>query len=312
MSRLATCCLLLAVAVSPALAQTESVTSTENALWEVHLNVRELFASPLGAVINDVIHQKAPDGKLNVDAFVEAIGFDPRTAITQVVVYGDDFEKPNVTAIANIGKSRGNIEGWLLAAPGYQSETFGETAILHSFNVEEHGPDARLWCAIPKVGDNYVVVAGLSAERVRSLIEEVSSSEEVAGGLPENAFLSLNVNDLSAAPFEVDENDPGSAIIKTLQSISLTAASEGDDLVVTSEVATDNAARAEQLNQLLVGMKAMVQLAIPEKDPHAAQAAKLLENLTVSYSQGSKSLSTRFSMGYEELTAIINDMHHKR
>jgi hypothetical protein len=301
--------LLLALVIAPAVAQTESTSSAENPLWEVHLNVQQLFASPLGEVINEIINEKAPDGKLNVDALVQAIGIDPRTEVTHVVVYGDDFEKPNLTAIADIGKSRGNIEGWLLAAPGYESESLDDNTILHSFVHEDEHP--RIWCAIPKAGDSYVFVAGFSDDKVRSLVQEVSKGG-VSDRLTGNTFLSLNVNDLSQAPFEIDENDPGSGIIKTLKTISLTAANEENELLVTSELTTDSAARAQQLNQLIVGMKAMVQLALPEKHPQASQHAKMLNNLNVEYTEGSTTLSTRFAMPYDELKELVSEMHHHK
>src|SRR5690606_33716276 len=117
------------------------------------------------------------------------------------------------------------------------------------------------------------------------------------------------VNDLSRAPIEIDEDEPGSAIIKTLQSIVVSATAEGDQLVTTCEIATDSAARAEQLNQLIMGMKAMVQLALPEKDPDAKELAKLLNHVNVDYTQGSKSLSTRFAMDFAQIKEIIESKH---
>jgi hypothetical protein len=240
---------------------------------------------------------------------------DPRTAIKEVVLFGNGFEPTSLhAAVANIGSTRGNIEGWLLAAPGYQSETIDDATILHSFVMEEHGPQARLWCAMPlnKASDSYIVVAATDRETAVALAKQAAAQgigkfgDKLAG----DTLISLAVNDLSKAPIEIDEDEPGSAIVKTIQSIMLSAASQGDQLVATCDITTDNAARAEQLNQLITGMKAMVQLALPEKDPDAKELAKLLNNVNVEYAQGSKTLSTKFAMGYAEIEKLVKEKHN--
>jgi hypothetical protein len=303
----------LVLLVSSTSAQAPSALSAENATWEVHVHLQKLFASPIGGIINEIIQKEAPDGKLHIDAFVEAMGFDPRTDVGEVVIFGDDFEHTSATAIADIGSNRGNLEGWLLAAPGYQSEKIADGTILHSL-VTEHEDGARLWCALPmrKANGGYVLIAGFNAEKVRSLVDEVMQQEtdQLTTQLTGNNFLALDVNDLSKAPIEIDEDEPGSAIIKTLQSISLTAAAEENQLSTTCEITTDDPTRAQQLNQLIAGMKAMVQLALPQKHPEAEQAAKWLNNLSVEYTAGESTLSTRFSMDYAAIEELI-ELKHK-
>lgn len=292
----------------------QTLTSADDALWQVNLHVAKLFASPLGDMINEVIKKEAPDGEVNINAFIEALGMDPRTAIQEVVLFGNGFEPTSLhAALANIGSTRGNIEGWLLAAPGYQSETIDDRTILHSFVMEEHGPGARLWCAMPlnEASNNYIVVAATNRETAVALAKQAAAQgigkfgDKLAG----DTLISLAVNDLSKAPIEIDEDEPGSAIVKTIQSIMLSAASQGDQLVATCDITTDNAARAEQLNQLITGMKAMVQLALPEKDPDAKELAKLLNNVNVEYAKGSTTLSTKFAMGYAEIEQLVKEKH---
>ena len=58
--------------------------------------------------------------------FAEAIGLDPRTDIGEVVVFGDGFDETDATVVANLGSTTGNLEGWILAAPGYRSEDLDE------------------------------------------------------------------------------------------------------------------------------------------------------------------------------------------
>jgi hypothetical protein len=294
-------------------AQTTTATiDTSAAVWHVQLNVNKLFASPLGETINEIIYQETPDGKKHIDAAIQALGFDPRTSIQDILVFGDDFQHTSGTAVANLGSTRGNIEGWLLAAPGYKSEDVGST-IMHSFDVEDKELP-RLWVAFPKreSDSNYLLVAGFDSDRVRSLINQVAEGgnplEE--NKLSDEKFLALAVNDLSKAPIEIDEDEPGSAIIKTIQSVMLSVGSEDNQLASSCEITTDSPARAEQLNQLIVGMKAMVQLALPQKgDDDVKEFAKYLGNLTVNYSGGSNVLSAKFVMDYDEIKRLIAEKH---
>jgi hypothetical protein len=247
-----------------------------------------------------------------LDAIVEALGFDPRTNLEEVVMFGDDFEHTSVTVIANLGPSRGNIEGWLLAAPGYKSEDLDDHTLLHSFVMEDEDMP-RMWCAIPQMeaNKNHVVVASFDRETTVALAKRLQEQGSKALGdhLSGSTFLSLSVNDLSKAPFEIDEDEPGSGLIKTVQSLSLSAASDPETLHVRCDIAADSPARAQQINQLLVGMKAMVQLAMPEKEPDAKEFAKLLENLNVDHAEGAATLAANFTVGYDALKQMIESKH---
>lgn len=308
--------LAIAVLVTAPRMQAQTLTSAEDAVWQVNLHAERLFASPLGTMINEVIKKEAPDGEVNINAFIEAMGMDPRTAIKEIVLFGNGFEPTSLhAAVANIGSTRGNLEGWLLAAPGYQSETIDDNTILHSIVMEDHGPNARLWCAIPRnEGSNsYIAVAATDRETAVALAKQAAEQGigKFGDRLAGDTLLSVRINDLSRAPIEIDEDDPGSGLIKTLQSVSVTAANANNQqLVVDTELTTDSPARAQQLQQLLVGMKAMVQLAMPEKDPDAKELAKLLNNVNIEYAEGSKTLSTKFAMDYAELEKMVKEKHN--
>ena len=308
------CIAALGIAILMTASRLEAQTATAvEALWQVNIHVEKLFASPLGPTLNDIIYAKAPDGKVHVDAFVEAMGMDPRTAVREVVIFGDGFEPTNVRVVANIGSTRGNIEGWLLAAPGYKSETIDDATLLHSFLVER-GPGARLWCAIPwsKSTNSHTLIAGFDRETTLALARQAAEQgiAEFGGKLTGDTILSVTINDLARAPIEIDENDPGSGLIKTLQSVSVTASNANDQqLVVTTDLTADSPARAQQLQQFLTGMKAMVQLAIPEKNPEAKNLTKLLNHVNVEYTEGSKSLATHFAMDFAQIQEILKSKH---
>jgi hypothetical protein len=307
--------LVLMLLVTAPCLQAQTLTSADDALWQVNLHFQRLFASPLGTLINEVIKKEAPQGETNINAFVEAMGMDPRTAIQEVVLFGNGFEPTSLhAAVANIGSTRGNIEGWLLAAPGYQSETIDDNTILHSFVMEKHGPGARLWCAIPfnKASNSNIVVAATDRDTAVTLAEQVTSQgiSKFADKLAGDTLLAVTINDLSRAPIEVDEDDPGSGIIKSLQSASVIATNDNNQqLVVATKLTADSPARAQQLQQLLVGMKAMMQFALPEKKPEAKELAQMLNNVNIEYEQGSKTLSTKFAIDFTEIERLVKEKH---
>ena len=298
--------LSLILTLPVAKAQVEATVSADKAVWQVQVNVNKLFASPVGALINEIIEKEA-DKEVKIEALVEAVGFDPRTSVQEIVIFGDSFEPTSASAIANLGESRGNIEGWLLAAPGYQSEEV-EGTIVHSIEVDDK-EIPRLWCAIPDgQSKNYVLVAGFNADRVRALVDQVKndSTDSIAKPLADNSFLTLSVSDLSKAPIEIDEDEPGSAIIKTIQSVVLNVGMEGNLFNSNCQITTDSAARAEQLNQLIVGMKAMVQLAMPQKEPETKELMKCVNNLTAEYTKGSNIVETNFAIEFDVIKELID------
>ena len=306
--------LVLILTALPAIAQTTATAPTTDAAWQLHINVKGLFASPLGDMINKVIAENTDKGKekeLDVKALIDALGFDPRTAIGEVVIYGNDFEKTSATVIANLGPNRGNIEGWLLAAPGYQSEDLDENTIVHSF-VAEKEDIPRMWCAMPKTSgnQNYVFVGSFNRETTVALAKELQTAgtAELAGQLTGEKFLSISVNDLSKAPIEIDQDAPGSGLIKTIQSLALSAASAQDKLSVDANITADTPARAQQINQLIVGMKAMVQLAVPDNDEEAKKLAEMLNHLSVSHAEGETSVVANFQVGYDVVQGLIDEI----
>lgn len=298
--------LSLLLAILPQVTPAQS--SLDNALWQVHVHPQRIFASPLGDIFNDLIVKKAPDGQVNVDAFVEALGFDPRTEVQEVVVFGTSFAASSPNVIANIGKSSGNLEGWLLAAPGYQSEMLASDTILHSF-VPQDNRSHRIWCALPRRASdkNVILVAAFDRQEVVDLVSAVQQSDAalLSDQLTGDTVLSVSVSDLSQVPMEIDPEDPGSAIIQAIKGLKLIAATEPSHLTVSCEVTAENAARAQQLHQLVAGMKAMVQLALPKKAPEKQQLAAALENVNIQYAEGESKLSASATIDYADIESLI-------
>ncbi len=297
-----------ALAISPVHAQSNSAVGGAAPIWEVHLQLQKSFASPLGQKAMAMLESEKPEEYQKFLKFAEAIGLDPRTDIGEVVVFGDGFTENDATVIANLGQSTGNLEGWILAAPGYRSEDLDSNTLLHSMNVEEK--DARAWFALPKhASGNFVLVGSLNQSRTVDLARQVlaGNPSPVPNPLSGNALMSFVVNDLSAVPMEIDEDDPGAAIVRIIDRLALNVASDADNLNVALDLTTSSAGKARQISQLLTGLKALVQLA-PMDEPEARKVAQVLDTMVVTHTEGQLSVQASLSTSYRLLEELLGSM----
>jgi hypothetical protein len=305
--------LIIALVAAPCFAQTAPsaiASAAATPVWEFHLDLSKLYASPLGKLVMDIAKVEEPDLEQKLDELTEAIGFDPRTTVGHVAVFGNSFDDSDVTTIVSLGDNRGNIEGWVLAAPGYESEQLDNDTLLHSFNTSKGG--VRMWCALPrsKTDNRFVLVASVDREKTVSLTNEVLAEGLLAilPQLADQTLVSVRVNDLTALNKvlkKLDKDQPGAALVRTIRSIDVDLSSVSDTLSAHCTLETDTPARAQQISQLLTGLKAMLQLAAPQDDPDVQQALKLAEKLSVEYNEGETRVSTEFLIDYDELDELV-------
>ncbi len=324
-------CVLLASITLPTWAESDTNPTVENitagALWRVQVSPQRLFSSNFGRVIEDIVSAENPGALDKLDKFSDALGFNPLTDVQEVLLFGDEFGDDSANVIARLGATSGNLAGWFLAAPGYKSEELDKNTILHSFIVEKKKGDPRLWCTIPydQTDKTYILVATFDHDETVNLTNKIigQGSAWLSSPSSEGTFLTLRVADLSKAPLKIDSKDPGAAVVKTISAVSLEASAEADTLSAHGEFTADSPARAEQLQQLITGLRAMVQLAAMEekqdaykegwkaaKHDHegAKKAAELLNNLTLDHQTGSSTLTANFKISYDALVALKNEI----
>ncbi|NOZ41497.1 MAG: hypothetical protein GXP24_14910 [Planctomycetes bacterium] len=285
--------------------------STENSpLWEVHLDLQKAFSSPLGQWVLEKFAEEEPDKLEHITKFAEAIGIDPRTDIGEIVLFGNGFDETDATVIVNLGQSTGNLEGWFLAAPGYRSENIDDDTLLHSMTLEDQ--DARIWLALPKHPQqgNYFLIGSFDEERTAKLVRQAlagSYLSPVIVPLQDDTLFSFFVNDLSAVPFDIDSNDPGSAVVRTIEQLGLQVASDDDHLSVTLDLSASSAGKARQISQLLTGLKAMMQLA-PLDEPEVQKLGTILESLVIKHTEGESSVQASLSAPYQLLEELVSEI----
>ncbi len=280
-------------------AQTPSNSTEKSPLWEVHVDLQKSFASPLGKWVLTMIEKENPKDIQDLAKLAEAIGIDLRTDIGEVVLFGNGFEETDATLIAQLGQSTGNLEGWILAAPGYQSKDLDNNTLLHSIIDEDK--KARIWFALPKNPQSgvYVLIGSFDENRTVELAKKVlaGNPSSIPNPLHGNTLLSFYVNDLSAVPLEIDETDPGSGIVKIIEQFNLNVTSDENNLGVALNLSASSAGKARQISQLLTGLKALMQLA-PQDDPEGQKLAILLESLVIEQRQGQPNVKASLSAPY--------------
>jgi hypothetical protein len=143
--------------------------------FQIYVDVQQALASPLGQWLVASAVREDPRLPEKIRSFGRAAGLDPLTEIHEVLIWGDlpavadsgerpvDGDRALPQLVVRLGAQPGNIEGWLLAAPGYESQDLDARTTLHSFMVPREAvrdlmagePDAeaprRLWCAVPRI-----------------------------------------------------------------------------------------------------------------------------------------------------------------
>ncbi|MEO0588544.1 MAG: hypothetical protein AAF078_13000, partial [Planctomycetota bacterium] len=280
--------------------------------WTATLDVADLAATPAGAKLIDHFKAQHPPLADGHAKLTEALGMDPMEDIQRLVISSRSGSDRDMFMTALLHQSTGNVEGLMLAMPGYESEDIDDQTLLHSFLVEDkhgakahgrvtgsggfgeadrgfgdgfggpgHAPMRRLWVAMPIGPDgNHRVAAAFDRQHTLDLAASLATSDAALGAdLPSGRVMHLDVfrvpDELRNAPGD----RPGSAVLKALQSGSLWMDS-GDDMTLTVELEASSPARARQIGQLMRGAVAMVQLAAFE-DPKAESVANMLASLRV-------------------------------
>lgn len=256
----------------------------EDAKFVVQLDIDTFRETQLGEKLLKLTQQMAQEeiGGESGDVMAqveEALGFNPLEEIHQLTLIGANYESPedSLRAILQLGKTTGNLEGLMLALPGYESHEHGDMTI-HS--VKDN--DMEAYAAIHTLGDGRKrIVAATSEDAVNEMLTEGQGKRrQISWTVPKGTFVQVQLLEF---PDEVFENEQSSNIAKLLQDVSATIGEKDDNYEVNLTLTTVDEKRAEQIQQLLQGAKALVGLLENEigDDEDAKMAISLLKQVTV-------------------------------
>ena len=119
---------LLSVFGANANAQT-SISVPSDSKFVLQVDLQALKSSKIGSSLFEMAKKAAMDevGKkidskdVSIEKIKEVLGMDPFEEIQGIVICASDFEKPekSLLGMVRLKKTTGNIEGLLLALPGY-------------------------------------------------------------------------------------------------------------------------------------------------------------------------------------------------
>ena len=275
-------------AVSPVVSA-EDISPPKEAVFEVRLNVAAVQDTEIGSRLIRAVKQMAAeeigddrDSEKAFESFEEALGFDPVEEVRSIRLFGSSFENPEqgIQAVIEMKNTTGNLEGLMLALPGYDSSDYGKH-VIHSVAPDD---DFRAFGAIHGTREKQIVIA-TSKDRVEEMLDSLddvrssSPSDRDRDGDRDGA--SLVAVRLLQFPKLDDLEGPPEAILKMVRAASLQIREYGEDLEVEVAVEADTEKHAEQMHQLAKGAAAMVALASEsEEDEEELQmVARVLETL---------------------------------
>ncbi len=309
---LATTVIAASLAVSlPAIAAEPTLVPAD-ARFTVTLNPSRLMQSRLGQTILDRVRIEEPNIDEVIDELSETVGIDLRTALGQTTLFGTGYLRGDFALVSDIGPTSGNINGLLLAAPGYDSSVYREKVIVHSLPTEEQpGQPNRIYCAMPKNPDtgSFYLVASFDPQRTRDMIDQtldtnvrLTSDDPNEGTLLEAWFSGLpELVSVSHA------GGPPSTVANLVQQAHLSLNDAGDSVAGDLTLTMSDNVRTQQVFELMRGGLAMLQLAATA-DPEAQPLAEIGNMFNIQHDPEDQDVTARFNCSYDKLDQLLETL----
>jgi len=297
----------------PLLGQTSSTLVPEDARFTVVTNPSKLLNSRLGETVLDLIRKEEPQVDEMINELSNTVGIDLRTSLGKTILFGTGYNQDSFALVADIGPTSGNINGLLLAAPGYDSDVYREKIIVHSLPAEGHqGAADRIFCAMPKRpgGESFYLVASFSPEKTRAMIDK--TMDENARLTPadadadDNTLIEAWFTGLPELARMADQNGQGppSAAVEMVQKAHLSLKDAGDSVVSEMTMTMVDDLRAQQVFELMRGGLAMMQLAATV-EPEAQPLAEFGRMINIQHTPQDTDVTATFNCSYDSLDQLI-------
>ena len=226
--------------------------------------------------------EKDPDEVM--DAVIKSLGFNPFEQDAKLTARISDLEEPldGLQLTLQLKNTTGNLEGFLLAAPGYRSGKHGDQTI-HTVDLD--GEEVSIGFHTSGSGTKRIVAAS-SHEIVTDAmdaLEKPNASADNEWKMPDNQFIHVQ---LMSLPEELSEEPPISGIAQLLRESSLSLGEIDEDLQFKITLVAKEKEKAVQLQQLAQGVVAMASLFKEEireelDDEGAESVLGILDQITI-------------------------------
>lgn len=282
----------------PASAQSQ-VTVPEDAKFLVQIDIGAFAETKLGSKILKLTQKMATEELGSDEAefmqkIEETLGFNPLEEVQTLTVVGSDYEDPeeDLSVVLQMRKTTGNLEGMMLGLPGYESTEEGDLTI-HSAKQD----DMKAFAAIHEADDgNKRIVVATSKSNLMDLLSPNDAASrfqrQVSWTVPEGTFAQLQIIKF---PEEMMDVDAARNVVKLLENVSLLIGEKGSNFTADLLLTTTSDKKAEQIQQLVQGLKAMVGLFEDEigDDEEAKMALELLKGVKIKRDGKSVSIAAK-------------------
>jgi hypothetical protein len=299
---------LLLVFGANAVAQ-DSISVPADSKFVMQINLQAFKNSKVGSTLFEIAKKAAMEevGKnldskgFSGDKIQEVLGLDPFEEIQSIVMCASEYENPenSLLAMVRLKKTTGNIEGLLLAIPGYEQSEHGKYRI-HSAAPDN---DEKVYGAIHKdTAGDHTLVLGANRNAVTGLLDSLDAKSTESKtmksfGLQSDRKLIAHMQLMEFPTKQLGEG-PQKNIAAMLNSLIMTISEEDDELEVRGVMQTNTEKMAEQIKQSIQGLVAMAELVISmddeEQDEDAKQVIQFVKSMKVVQEGDSVSLRLRF------------------
>lgn len=273
-----------ALIAGPTQAQS-TVAVPDDAKFVVQLNVAAFANTELGGKVLELTQKMASEeigseDKDVMETVEETLGFNPLEELQTLTIVGSDYESPEegLRVVLQMKKTTGNLEGMMLGLPGYESyEKEGHT--IHTASEDDMAAFASI--QEDKSGNKRVVIATSESKLMDLLTEqETRIQRQVSWTVPDGTFAQLQVIQF---PEDLMDVDQAKNVVKLLENVSVFLGEDGSDFTADVALTATNEKKAEQIEQLVLGVKAMVGLFQDEigDDEDAKMAMEILDQVSI-------------------------------
>lgn len=303
--------LMLLIASAPVFGQAKATLVPADARFALVLNPSKVYQSKLGQTILDRVRLAEPNIDAIIDDLSNTVGIDLRTSLGQTILYGTGYDKSAFALVADIGPTSGNLNGLLLAAPGYDSQVYRESVIVHSL-PDKHDPNGeRIFCAMPKrpgTGSFYLV-ASFDPQRTCEMVDKTMDADAqlTPAGANGNTLVEAWFKGLPELAKTANADGPPSAVAELVQSGHLALTESEDTATARMTLTMVDSVRSQQVFELMRGGLAMMQLAA-SAEPQAKPIAELGRMINIEHAADTADVTATFNCSYDRLMLLIDQL----
>lgn len=293
-----------------------SISVPSDSKFVMQIDFQALKASKVGASLFEMAKKAAMKeiGKnidtkeVSGDKIKEVLGMDPFEEIQGIVICASEYENPerSLLGMIRLKKNTGNIEGLMLAIPGYEKSEHRK----HVIHIASPGDGKKVYGAIHKtIAGNNTLVIGANRDSVTGLLDSLDAKNMESKSL-KSVDLSSDRKviahlQLMELPMEKLGKGPQANIAALLSSLSISILEEDDELEVRGAMLTGTEKKAEQIRQSIQGLGAMVELfaSMDTQDEDVQKTLKFIKKIKVV--QDGTSVSVKVRVPSAEIAEMI-------